>query len=261
MKKIATGSAAAAFAWMLVGCNPLSQKQAWTVKSPDGRTSVTVTLESKSVSFGGNGQKTPLYYTIETGASGSVVIGRSPLGVNRADQRFTDRLAFESGGDSRLVEDSFVSPRGKSRFVRIVGNETLLRFVNPGGAKLDLLVRACDQGVAFKYRFPETDDSIRTVTDEVTGFRLPKGSVGTLQPYDSAYQWGPAYETFYRRNVAARLGVSHGRGLGLSRAVSRVRGNALGSPGRGRARRIVFRSQAPRRTGQGPLPDPHAVGG
>ena len=41
------------------------------------------------------------------------------------------------------------------------------------GAAIEIDLAAGDEGVAFRYRFPETNDTVRIVEAELTGFALP----------------------------------------------------------------------------------------
>ena len=61
-------------------------------------------------------------------------------------------------------------------------------FQNPAIAKVELIVRAYNDGVAFRYRFPESSNEKHVVTSEATGFRLPEGGKIWAHPYDRAQQ-------------------------------------------------------------------------
>ena len=53
------------------------------------------------------------------------------------------------------------------------------------------------EGVAFRYRFNETNDAVRVVQSEQTGFTLPLNARGWMQPYHAAGPYTPAYEDFF----------------------------------------------------------------
>lgn len=51
--------------------------------------------------------------------------------------------------------------------------------------------RLYNDGVAYKYRFPNSPD--RRITKEYSSFNLPQGKVW-MQPYDKVTKWSPGYE-------------------------------------------------------------------
>jgi hypothetical protein len=64
-------------------------------------------------------------------------------------------------------------------------------------------VRAYNDGVAFRYRFPDQSGDKYTVTSETTGFRLPQDAKMWVHPYDKPSKYTPAYETYFVNGVAA----------------------------------------------------------
>jgi alpha-glucosidase len=185
---------------LLLACQGGAGRQ-WSVQSPGGFVTLIVRLEKKAVTAAPSNSKTRLFYAIQAGKSGAGVLESSPMGIRREDQSFSDSLLFEAQSPVRVIDEAVVSPRGKNRSYRLKGNELTLAFRNPRGARLELDLRAYDDGAAFRYRFPETSDTVRTVAEELTGFRIPKAALAFMQPYDSSYQWAPAYETFYRKDI------------------------------------------------------------
>jgi alpha-glucosidase len=196
---------------LLLACQSGPERR-WTLQSPNGEVTLIVRLEKKAVSTNGEISKTRLSYEVLSGKSGARILEPSPLGILREDQSFSDSLVFDAQSPVQAVDETVVSPRGKNRMYRIHGNETTLAFRNPRGSRLELDLRVHDDGIAFRYRFPETSDTVRTVAEELTGFRIPKGALGFMQPYDSSYQWAPAYETFYKMDVAAGTPSPTGEG-------------------------------------------------
>ncbi len=114
----------------------------------------------------------------------------SPLGITRKDADFTDDLRY-LGESHRRVTDDYALPRGKRSHFSNTGVERVLSFETPQKARMDLIVRAYDDGVAFRYRFPETDSRQLTVTGEATGFRFVPAARATLLPqYDPGTSLG-----------------------------------------------------------------------
>jgi hypothetical protein len=59
------------------------------------------------------------------------------------------------------------------------------------------VLRAHDDGAAFRYRFPERGLDVKTVTEEHTGFHIPDGSTAWLLPHQEVHKYGPAYEDLF----------------------------------------------------------------
>src|SRR5262249_41726504 len=76
--------------------------------------------------------------------------------------------------------------------------ERSVLFGNAAGARVEIVLRAHDDGVAFRYRFPETDASARTVVEERTSFHVPSGSTAWLLPHHMPSRYKPAYEDLFR---------------------------------------------------------------
>src|SRR6266508_2649665 len=126
----------------------------WAVASPDGQTTSTSDRQ-------GDGRLT---YRVARG--GQPVLADSPLGIRRADQIFDGGLTFVSASPVRAIDERYTMPHGKRKDHHVLGRERTFTFANPTGGKLEVIVRAHDDGVAFRYRFPETAQGLRTVVEE-----------------------------------------------------------------------------------------------
>jgi alpha-glucosidase len=125
------------------------------------------------------------------------VIADSPLGIRRADQTFDAGLTTVNTTGVTTIDERYAMPYGKRRDHRVIGREWTLTFANAAGAKIDLIVRMHNDGVAFRYRFPESADGVKTVVEERTGFHVPQGSTAWMMPQQEVHKYGPAYEDFY----------------------------------------------------------------
>ena len=152
----------------------------WAVASPDTRNVLTVSLDEAG----------RLSWRITR--DGDPVLDGSPLGIRRHDQTFADALKLVRAGDARAVEERYRMPHGKRRDHQVTGRERSLTFANSRNAQLEVIVRAHDDGVAVRYRFPETDATARRVFAEMTGFALPAGSTGWMLPHQRVHRYGPA---------------------------------------------------------------------
>jgi hypothetical protein len=161
----------------------------WTVESPGGAVAVTVRRDAAG----------SLSYEVArgSGASRSVALASSPLGIAREDAAFGRGLRV-TGENRRVVDETYTLLHGKASHPHARARELTLALAAPGGARAELVVRAYDEGAAFRYRFPDRDTTLRRVRGEATGFRLPSGTKGWMMPYDRPGQYTPAYENTFR---------------------------------------------------------------
>lgn len=185
----------------------------WSVVAPAGKLRLTVALSDRAPVGAPKIKPGRLYFKVDDGsdAAAGLVLPWSPLGVSRADERFVDSLTFVEARQ-REVRDVYDLPRGKRRHIDTRGRESTLVFVNANRARLELTVRAYDDGVAFRYGFPERKRGPFIVTGEETGFEIPEAALGTLLPHDDPSQWTPAYEEVWRTGVAVGTASPHPAG-------------------------------------------------
>jgi hypothetical protein len=130
------------------------------------------------------------------------VIEESPLGITRKDQNFTSGLTFVSRSEATTIDETYSMLIGKQSTIRNNGIEKTFTFANQNGAKIQVIVRAYADGMAFRYRFPEQSGYLHCVTTEATGFKLPMGGKAWLLPYSKVATWAPAYEDEWKNNVS-----------------------------------------------------------
>ncbi len=120
--------------------------------------------------------------------AGREVIGWSPLGVDLAAGEKLGGSCEVTEVKTSLVNDEFTQFPGKRCKVVCHANEATisLREMDSPHRRWELVLRAYDDGVAFRYRFPAQDGwkSLR-VADERTEFALPADARGYLQPLNS----------------------------------------------------------------------------
>lgn len=176
---------------LALGMMQMTQGQTATeIKSPDGLTVLRVRLDPGSGRLSG----AVLY-------DGSQILPSLSFGITRQDQAFVDGLKLVEAGSVKTIDETYTMLSGKRKTCRHHANERTLAFANADGAKVELIVRAYDDGVAFRYRFPETSSDKHVVTSEATAFRLPDGGRMWAHPYDRPSKYTPAYETYYVNGV------------------------------------------------------------
>ncbi|PTN10113.1 glycoside hydrolase family 97 protein [Mangrovibacterium marinum] len=171
------------------------------LKSPDGK----LQFEFYQKQIGEN--KTQMYYTVSFG--GKPVVLESELGILIENQLFESALGIENDQAQLWCEnlglksveqsatDTIWTPvYGERSVVRDSYTEMVLHFAKyeesgqmeegHGGTsydkrrsyQMDLVVRAYNEGIAFRYHFPETSNGLFLhIAGEQTSFTLPEGTM------------------------------------------------------------------------------------
>lgn len=192
------GTSALALLGLLQGGIAMCQDQ-WTLSSPDGRIAITAKLAASKAAADRSPVPGKLCYSVACVTSGGrqPVLGESPLGLVREDQAFAEGLSFVSAGDVATIDESYELPHGKRKVSHVRAREQTLTFRNPQGAPLQLVLRASDEGVAFRYVFPNKDATVRRVREELTGCAFPRDTVVWAAPFQEPGTYTPAYENDY----------------------------------------------------------------
>lgn len=147
-------------------------------------------------------------YTVSR--DGVALTGPGRLGVDRVDTVFSAGLALVDSSDPELKHEVYELVVGKRRSYEIDFVERTFVFRAASGHGLELIVRVFDDGVGFRYRFPERSDMAHTVTREATTFAVP-GARCWLQPQEAPARTAPAYEAAYKNEIAVDDAVAdHG---------------------------------------------------
>lgn len=200
-KKLAAALMAGSIALTAVGCGPTEQKPApkpdlnsWNATSPDGTIDVRIGMDSAGA----------LYYTVQKGDA--AVVDQSTLGFAVAEDDLSF-LTFE-GEKTERVTGSYDNITGKRSHVEYDCNQTTLTF-KAWQFYLDIVMRAYDDGYAFRYAIRGVDggEGTLTVEEEKTEFALPENSVVWSQPYVTNKATGKffSYEEAYVRRKASNL--------------------------------------------------------
>ncbi len=162
-----------------------AETNSWSLTSPDGRSVIAVSIDDHGA----------LSYGVTF--AGKSMIRKSPLGLRADGQAFDRRLKLVHAGAVESKRETYELFTGPAPRVDHELNRRSLTFQNPTGAELVIDLAASDEGVAFRYRFPENSTNVRVLKTELTGFAVPLKSRGWLQPYHAAGPYTPAYEDFY----------------------------------------------------------------
>lgn len=121
----------------------------------------------------------------QTDKNTAEILPKVNLGISRSDQDFSKELLFLKATKPKLVKEHYELPFGKKLVRDNEANEVIVSFENPGKAKLNLIIRAYNDGVTFRYEFPEKKGSY-VVNDEFTAYQIPKESKRWLEKWNTA---------------------------------------------------------------------------
>jgi alpha-glucosidase len=165
-----------------------------SVSSPDGKVKVQFFMRDSAA-----------YYLAMK--NDTVLIDSSGLGILMEDQDFNNHLTMVDASPISKVVDDFQMKHGKRRDVHYEGNSRTFHLSNQSDERMDIVFQVSNDGFAFRYSFPGTSDSARSILTENSTFRFTKGTTAFLQPMsDAKTGWSrvnPCYEEFYQKEIPA----------------------------------------------------------
>lgn len=162
---------------------------------------LTVTLESQ--------HEDRLAYRVER--KGTPVIAPSRLGFVLGDGRLERNLELV-GQSSRSVDQTWEQPWGERRLTRNRYNELRARFAEKPvdarhpGRRIDLVFRVYDDGIGFRYEFPEQAAKEVRIRQELTEFALADAARTTAW-WIPAFEWNRE-EYLYSRTPLQQIGTA-----------------------------------------------------
>ncbi len=161
-------------------CAFSSIAQKVTVQSPNQKINIELFSE-KNTDFGEWYLKT----SYNNNGKISEAIPRIDLGLSRSDQDFLNELKFLKAGKSILINEGYTALHGKKSVCKNSANEVVLSFENPSKAKLNVIIRAYNDGIAFRYEFPEKQGTFK-VKDELTSYSITKETLRWMEKWNAA---------------------------------------------------------------------------
>lgn len=133
------------------------------------------------------------YLTVSYAANGKTTeaVPRIDLGLTRNDQDFSKGLRFLKASDPVSIEGHYTMPHGKRSICSNFANEVTVSFENASKAKINIIIRAYNDGVAFRYEFPDKQGTF-VVNDELTAYTIPQETMRWME------KWNPANEGIYK---------------------------------------------------------------
>ncbi|MBF4470525.1 glycoside hydrolase family 97 protein [Flavobacterium sp. HJJ] len=116
------------------------------------------------------------------------VLPNSPMGIVRDDQQFTDNLKFVSVSPSKEVNQKYEMITGKRKVCTNLGIEKVFKYVNSNSKPINIVFRVYNDGVAFRYEFPDKSDSPVAIVDEATTYVFASAAKRWMQEYTESYE-------------------------------------------------------------------------
>lgn len=174
--------------------------KAQTVSSPDK--SITVTL---NVNAG-----KPVYSVTR---KGEPVIAASALGIDQSNGNFYSGLKLKSSKSS-MGGQMYSMVNAKKHHINYKYSERVYSLLNAAGKQMDVIFRVSDDGVAFRYYFPDGGKNDAVINKEFTEYHFAPATKTWLQPKaEPKSGWehtNPSYEENYDQDVTAGKSAKNG---------------------------------------------------
>ena len=179
--------------YVFIGCGGNRNPKSITVSSPDSAISATVSADG-----GESGDA----LTIKVSYNGHELVAESPLGIVFEDGTTFAKGLAGAGIAAGGTNTTYTMPYGKSAEMTDNHNEVTLALADKDGRRIDVVVRAFDDGIAYRYVGEERPCAIK---GELSSFTFPS----------SAKYWGlhlnsftTSYETDYTVGTLADISPS-----------------------------------------------------
>jgi hypothetical protein len=171
---------------------PCREKK-YTISSPD---------DNISVQFRVSENKNALYMIKYAGRT---ILGESKLGQIREDGDFSGNLSIESISRIDTINDDYEMLQGKKRHCSYLATRQVFHLRNADNKKMDIIFQVSNDGVVFRYYFPEKSDEIKKIVKETSSFNFITGTKAYIQHMSEAKsgwcQVNPCYEELYEQGV------------------------------------------------------------
>lgn len=135
----------------------------------------------------------------------SLVLNKSYLGLIREDTDLFSGMEIIDVEGPLPIEENYQMYHGKQQKIHYRANEYLVHLRNENGNFLDIQFRLSDDGLGFRYVFPDSTNSIKKIKEEKTTYNFVANTRAWLQPMSRAKtgwsETNPSYEEHYLMDV------------------------------------------------------------
>lgn len=175
---------------LLIAGSFFCRAQRYTISSPDKQLVVTCQVD-------------PVQYTISY--KGAVILDPSALGVVRDDEDFSKGLKFIEASTPEQIKENYQMRTAKKSAITYHATQRIIKTQTASGKKMNIIFRVSNDGVAFRYEFPEKTTDVKRIRTENTSFHFKSGTRAWLQPKTEAQSgWehsNPSYEAHYLMDI------------------------------------------------------------
>lgn len=137
--------------------------------------------------------------------NGKTILRESRLGLTREDANFTRGLSLISASPVETVHDEYELLTSKRRSHRYTANRQVFLLQSPQADRMEIHFQVSNDGVAFRYSFPERDPTLHKIQSEASSFNFPPDTKAWVQPIAVAKTgWAhsnPSYEEIYEKEI------------------------------------------------------------
>ncbi|WP_231491576.1 glycoside hydrolase family 97 protein [Pedobacter sp. Leaf170] len=133
------------------------------------------------------------------------VLEASALGLVRADENFSSQLTLLSVSNITNVSDTYTLKNAKRLNNHYQAKKRIFHLKTASGKKLDIIFQVSNDGIAFRYHFPDKDAAVKRILSEQTSYNFFAETKAWLQPMSVAKTgWestNPSYEEYYKKEI------------------------------------------------------------
>lgn len=160
------------------------------ISSPDGNLSLACNVEEA-------------WYSLSY--KGRPILNHSKLGLVREDGDFSKDLKLIKVSRPTIFRDSYIMQNAKKKNITYSASQRIIATQTASGKKMNLIFRISNDGMAFRYEFPEKSTDIKHIISEATTFHFFEGTRAWLQPKTEARSGfehsNPSYEAHYEMDI------------------------------------------------------------
>ncbi|QEC79490.1 glycoside hydrolase family 97 protein [Mucilaginibacter ginsenosidivorax] len=110
------------------------------------------------------------------------------LGLLRQDADFAHNLKLRGVGKTQPVHEQYVALHGKKSVCTNDGNEVTVQFITVDKKEMDVILRVYNNGIAFRYTFPEKKAGQYKMLNELTTYHIADSSKRWMQSFVRSYE-------------------------------------------------------------------------
>jgi len=169
--------------------------------------------QTLKVNFSLDSNRTPYYQVLY---NNKIILDTSQLGIIREDANFYTDMSIINIDGPNAIKDSYTMLQGKQKNITYLANQYTVHLKNKTGNLMDIIFQLSDDGIAFRYNFPETSSDLKKIAEEKTTYNLIDNTSAWLQPMSKAKTgWestNPSYEEHYEMDVPVNTKSQIGEG-------------------------------------------------